>query len=405
MRRFAFSAALLAAAAITAPAQMVVSAHSGTLDYFQGDVLIDGVRVKSQPGHFDEIKEQSILKTARGRAELLLTPGVFLRVGENSELRMLDNRLASTRIELVSGSATLESDAEPAANGKYKNPAVTLIFKSYEVEPQKDGLLEITTDPAQVRIFKGEAKVQAGENRVTVKDGREVFLTAALATDKFDAKVAADDNYIWARDRSAVVSAANLSSARMLANSSGGSFVGGGLLGPSFGSSLYGGNWFFNPYFGMYTYMPMDGLAFSPFGYGFYSPMIINSVYAPGTGYWYGSGGAATSRMTGRPVSVNNRNVGRPVSGAGNVMRAPRLNSMSVRPMSPSANAISSRAASAAMVNRSGGFSRGGGNPGGGFSGPGASAGGGAMARPSGGGGPMPSGGARPAGGGGGRGR
>jgi hypothetical protein len=47
MRRFAFSAALLAAAAITAPAQMVVSAHSGTLDYFQGDVSIDGVWVKS----------------------------------------------------------------------------------------------------------------------------------------------------------------------------------------------------------------------------------------------------------------------------------------------------------------------------------------------------------------------
>jgi len=50
-----------------------------------------------------------------------------------------------------------------------------VIFKSYEIEPVKDGLLEITTDPAQVRVFKGEAKVQAGDNRATVKDGREVF--------------------------------------------------------------------------------------------------------------------------------------------------------------------------------------------------------------------------------------
>jgi hypothetical protein len=402
MRRFGTFAVLFAAAAMAAPAQMVVSAHSGTLDYFEGNVSIDGVQVKSQPGHFDELKEQSVLKTARGRAEVLLTPGVFLRVGENSQLRMLDNRLASTRVELVSGSATLESDAEPTANGKYKNPAVTLIFKSYEVEPVKDGLLEVTTDPAQVRVFKGEAKVQAGDNRVTVKDGREVFLTAALATDKFDEKTAADDNYMWARDRSAVVSAANLSSARMLANNSGGSFLGGGAGGGGFwggspwASSMFGGGWFFNPYFGMYTYMPLDGFAFSPFGYGFYSPMMINSVYMPGAAYWYGGGGARTASVTGRPVEGVGR-IGRPVSGAGNVTRGLGLNSAAMRPVSPSANVISSRAASAAMVNRNGGFSRGGGFQGGGAA---ASAGGGSMAgRPSG-GGTMAGGGARSAGGG-----
>jgi hypothetical protein len=404
MRRFASSAVLFAAAAIAAPAQMVVSAHSGTLHYSEGNVSIDGVQVKSQPGHFDELKEQSVLKTTRGRAELLLTPGVFLRVGENSQLRMLDNRLASTRMELVSGSATLESDAEPTANGKYKNPAVTLIFKSYEVEPQKDGLLEITADPAQVRVFKGEAKVQAGENRVTVKDGHEVFLTAALATDKFNDKTVADDNYIWARDRSAVVSAANLSSARMLANNSGGSFAGGGLWPQSWGSSMYGGGWFFNPYFGMYTYMPMDGFAFSPFGYGFYSPMAINSFYVPGNGYWYGSGGAPTASVIGRPVSgLGRTTIGRPVSGAGNISRGGGVNSLSMRPVSPSASAVSSRAA-AAMVNRNGGFSR----ANGGFSGAGMAAGGGGggaiAARPSG-GGAMAGGAARSAGGGGARGR
>src|SRR5579885_1265839 len=249
--RIATSAVLLAAAAVSASAQMVVSAHSGTVHYYEGDVSIDGVQVNSKPGHFEEIKEKGVLRTARGRAEVLLTPGVFLRVGENSELRMLDSRLVSTRVELVSGSATLETDAEPGENGKYKNPTVTLIFKSYEIEPVKDGLLEITTDPAQVRVFKGEAKVQAGENRATVKDGREVFLTAALATQKFDEKTAADDNYIWARDRSAVVSAANLSSARMLANnSSSGSLWGGGYLGaPLYGAGMYGGGWYFNPYF------------------------------------------------------------------------------------------------------------------------------------------------------------
>lgn len=374
--RIATSVVLLAAAAVAAPAQMIVSAHSGTLHYYEGDVSIDGVQVNSRPGHFEEIKEQSVLRTARGRAEVLLTPGVFLRVGENSAVRMLDNRLASTRVELVSGSATVESDAQTSDNRKYKSPAVTLIFKSYEIEPVKDGLLEINSDPAQVRVFKGEARVQAGDNAATVKDGHEVFLTAALVTDKFDEKTAADDNYIWARDRSAVVSAANMSSARMLANSSGGSLWNGGYAGgPLWASSLYGygagmfgGGWYLNPYLGMYTYMPMSGFAFSPFGYGFYSPYVINSVYMPGGSYWYGGSGARTASVIGRPVATSGNGIlGRPVAGpSGSGFSASAL-----RPVSSSANVVSSRAASSVVASQSG-FSRGGG-----FAGSAASSGGG----------------------------
>jgi hypothetical protein len=394
--RIATSAVLIAAAAVSAPAQMVVSAHSGTVHYYEGDVSVDDVQVNSKPGHFEEIKEQSVLRTARGRAEVLLTPGVFLRVGENSAVRMLDNRLASTRVELVSGSATLETDAQPGDNGKYKNSAVTVIFKSYAIEPVKDGLLEITADPAQVRVFKGEAKVQAGDNRATVKDGREVFLTAALTTEKFDEKTAADDNYIWARDRSAVVSAANLSSARMLANNnSGGSLWSGGYLGASpWANPMFGGGWYFNPYFGMYTYMPLNGFAFSPFGYGFYSPLVVNSVYMPVGGYWYGGGAPRNAGLIGRPVSGIGRTIGRPVANpGGGFSRGTGFNSAALRPVSPNANVISSRAANGAMAAESGGggFSRGG------FGG-GAVAGGGGgagIARPSGGmsGGGMHSGG------------
>jgi len=401
--RIATSAVLLAAAAVSAPAQMVVSAHSGTLHYYQGDVSIDGVQVNTKPGHFDEIKEKSVLRTARGRAEVLLTPGVFLRIGENSSLRMLDNRLASTRVELISGSATLETDAQPGDEGKYKNPAVTVIFKSYEIEPVKDGLLEITTDPAQVRVFKGEAKVHAGDNRATVKDGHEVFLTAALVTDKFEDKTAADDNYIWARDRSAVVSAANLSSARMLANSSsGGSLWSGSYFGGSpWANPMFGGGWYFNPYFGMYTYMPLNGFAFSPFGYGFYSPLVINSVYMPTGHYWYGGAGARTAGLVGRPIN------GRSVTGSGRAgFSRGGFNSAALRPVSPNANAISSRAASGAMAGQNGGFSRGGFSPRGGFSrgdigggalsrGGGFSGGAAAPAAPAGGGGGI----ARPSGG------
>jgi hypothetical protein len=353
MRQFATSAILLAAAAVAAPAQMVVSAHSGTVHYSEGAVSIDGAQVKSQPGHFDQIKEQSVLRTAQGRAEILLTPGVFFRVGANSAVKLLDNRLESTRVELLSGSATLETDTALQGD-KYKHAPVTIVFKSYEIQPIKDGLLEITSDPAQVLVFKGDASVSSGDNHVTVKDGHEVFLTAALATEKFDEKSVADDNYLWARDRSAEISAANLSSARTIANNSGYGFsgLGGGYGYPYWasglwGASMYGGGWYYNPLLGMFTYLPLAGYAFSPFGYGFYSPVIVNSVYTPALRTWSGAGGPRTGAV-----------IGRPIAGSGAVNRGAAINTSSLfRSGGSNANAISTRMAGAAMGRSTGGFS------------------------------------------------
>src|ERR1700722_1818905 len=91
-------------------AQSVTSARSGTLHYFEGQVSIDGTSLMEKPSKFPQIREQSVLRTGKGRAEILLTPGVFLRVGEDSALRMLDTRLISTRVDILSGSAVVESD-------------------------------------------------------------------------------------------------------------------------------------------------------------------------------------------------------------------------------------------------------------------------------------------------------
>ncbi len=96
-------------------AQSVTSAHSGTLHYFEGEVSIDGTPVQSKVGKFQEVKEQGVLSTALGRAEVLLTPGVFLRLGENSSIKMLDTRLVSTRVDILSGNVMLESGR--SANG------------------------------------------------------------------------------------------------------------------------------------------------------------------------------------------------------------------------------------------------------------------------------------------------
>ena len=81
--RAASMAMMIAMAGVVCYAQTVTSARSGTLHYFEGDVSIDGTPVQSRIGKFPEVKEQGVLSTGLGRAEVLLTPGVFLRLGEN----------------------------------------------------------------------------------------------------------------------------------------------------------------------------------------------------------------------------------------------------------------------------------------------------------------------------------
>ena len=292
LRRLSCATVLFAATASLSTAQSVTSAHSGTLHYFEGSVTIDNLPVVAKTSKFSEIKENSVLRTGQGRAEVLLTPGVFLRVGENSEIKMLDNRLLSTRIDFISGTAIVESD-DPDVS--IKDPAVTILYKDYEIQPLKYGVFEISSDPGQLKVYKGQASVAAGGSRTVVKDGHLLPFTAALLSEKFDEKQA-DDLYLWTRDRSAYLSAANMSSARTLASHGytvDSLFAGGVYPGLGFNSAFHGG-WYYNSFMDMYTYMPYNGMGMNPFGYGFFSPGSIYGFYNPNSYYWYGGGGSRT---------------------------------------------------------------------------------------------------------------
>src|ERR1700676_3978503 len=102
------AALLVTSLAPRALAQSVISAHSGVIHYVEGDVTIDGIPVHPKFAEFPDVKSGQLVATAEGRAEILLTPGVFLRMAENSSIRMLSNSLADTRLQVVSGSALVE---------------------------------------------------------------------------------------------------------------------------------------------------------------------------------------------------------------------------------------------------------------------------------------------------------
>jgi hypothetical protein len=102
--------ALLALTATPGLAQYVVSAKSGTVNFTEGQVQLDGRTLESSVTHYPDIKEGSVLSTEDGRAEVLLTPGVTLRLGDHASLKMITNRLIDTRVELLGGKAVVEAD-------------------------------------------------------------------------------------------------------------------------------------------------------------------------------------------------------------------------------------------------------------------------------------------------------
>jgi hypothetical protein len=239
-------------------AQSVISAHSGLIHYVEGEAFIGDKVISPKFGEFPDLKEGNHFRTAEGRAEILLTPGVFLRLAENSEIRMITNRLIDTRVELISGSILIEC-AEIL-----KDNNVTFAYKDATIEFPKKGLFRLDADGSgSLKVYNGEAIVSANKEVGTVKEGKETQLAGMISPEKFDNKTG-DSFYRWAARRSGTLSVANLSAAKTLRDS-----------GTTLGSSV----WQYNPYFGMFSFIPMSGMYNSPFGYSYYSPYSVLRIY------------------------------------------------------------------------------------------------------------------------------
>ncbi len=189
----------------------MVSTRAGLVHYFEGVVAINGEPQKAQFGRFPEVREGSELRTGQGRAEVLLGPGVILRVADDSAIKMISTSLANVKLELLAGTAILESRDALAGN------TVTLFFKDWHVAVSKKGVYRIDADPAQLRIYDGEVHVTAGENGtpVVAKAGQTLPLGPVLVPDQ-TLGPPGDAFNEWAFQRSQAVEADNATAAQIV---------------------------------------------------------------------------------------------------------------------------------------------------------------------------------------------
>jgi hypothetical protein len=263
------------------------SARPGTINYVEGQATINGRMLTSQSAGRAEIAPGQTVATTNGKVEVLLTPGVFLRLADNSAVTMVSPDLTRTEVQLDRGRAEVEVDLLYKQNDLLvdQGPAQTKLLKN--------GLYEFNATSNNMRVFDGEAVVspsQTAKKWITVKEHHELALTGEQTkSHDFNAEQAANDDplYNWSKLRADYLGQANLSLAEEYAGNEG-----------------FDPGWSWDSAMFAYTWLPGDGLFWSPFGYGFYSPLYLygGGLIYPGYGFaggyyrgGYGFRGGATA--------------------------------------------------------------------------------------------------------------
>jgi len=164
---------------VAASGQSVISTRSGLVHYFEGDVYLNDHPLEAHLGKFSSVPQGAELRTEQGRAEVLLTPGGFLRMGERSAIRMVANDLADTQVELETGSVIVET-GEPN-----QDTTVTLIYRNWKIHFPQKGLYRIDCDPPSLRVLQGAAEVvtTSGEP-ITVEKGTDLPFAGVLVPER-----------------------------------------------------------------------------------------------------------------------------------------------------------------------------------------------------------------------------
>lgn len=286
-RAWQISTKVLAGLFLTAmyamPQAYTISARPGAVNYIEGSAFLDGrpISEKTLGKNQTFLNTNDTISTDVGKAEVALTPGVWVRIGDNSQLRMVSTSLTDTQVQLDRGEAMIE------AAQLVKDNHIQMLDHGGSITLEKTGLYRFTADnPPTAAVIDGKAQVYYGDRKIDLGKGKETILSAALKEEKFDTKKE-DDLYAWSNVRSQYDAAASYQTARNITiNNYGGSW---GWDYPFYGWGWGGPGWYWNSMWNNWAWLPGDGIFYSPFGWGFYG--IPYLAYAPVVYVPVGTGG------------------------------------------------------------------------------------------------------------------
>ncbi|MCA1593422.1 MAG: FecR family protein [Acidobacteria bacterium] len=246
----------------------LISARAGGVNYVSGDVRFrhEGETSWQRLSSRHNLESGDVVRTGAGQVEVLLNPGSYVRMADNSEFEMTDTSLDSLRLKLRRGSALIEATG-------YDKSEVEIAVETPQTQAKiiRSGIYRINVLPSnvtEVAVRKGRALV--GAQALLVKGGKVARVSGVVEVAKLEKTKDALD--IWSKERANNLAEANQQLARRNNRSSLNSM----LAGMSFGNQAFrqsSGLWVFSSFSGCYTFLPFYPGWNSPYGSGYYSTL------------------------------------------------------------------------------------------------------------------------------------
>jgi len=271
--------------------RFVISAKAGGVNAVTGRTRVhaQGSAEWEQLTIKDNLEAGDVVKTGTdGRLEMLLNPGSYMRLAENSEFEMTNNSLDNLEVRLIRGTAIVEAtgadDTELMINITTPHTKMAIVRR---------GLYRVNVVPGDVtELIVRKGRVLLSDSHTKVKGGKKLIFSGATYSvaklEKQDKK--GDDFDGWSKQRAEFVAQANRRITRRDLSLMLASFRDPWSRG--FGNGY--GVWLFNSRFGCYTFLPFSYGWGSPYGNSYSSPFFAG--YYPGNSGGYGgySGGNAS---------------------------------------------------------------------------------------------------------------
>jgi uncharacterized membrane protein YgcG len=261
--------------------QFLVSTKAGLVNYVQGTATVKAATT---------VPAGEVIHTGPGGAvEILLNPGSYLRMGENSRVVLDRVELYDIAVKILQGSMIIE------ANGFSKELPLQIRTGALKIEIIKDGIYLF----ADGKVVVVDGKIRDASNGLVYGKAYEISDDQGYRARKVKTFTTALE--LWSQKRDADISRANLNVARSLRQ----------VPDLPIGSLL--DVWLWYPAFGSFIYMP-GGRYRSPYGYRFQTAGEVPSF---GGGFAAGSGGGGGSNANAGGGSGSNSNANSGGGGGG----------------------------------------------------------------------------------------
>ena len=268
-----------------------ISAKAGGVNAVSGKV---SVKTKDQAARLltshDDLASGDIVTTGlAGQVEVLLNPGTYLRLAENSEFVMEDTSLDNLLVRLTKGSAIIEATGPDEL--KLSIPVVTDQARFTIV---RAGIYRINATAGTTELIVRKGRVELNGTNERIKGGKKVTLTSAGET---IAKLTSNDKDQfddWSKTRGQTLARAN---SKLNPRTVNGYLMASSLGYGSFGFSRFG-LWTWSPFSSCYTFLPFYYNWGSPYG-SYYGAYFNNYGGYYGGGYGNYGGGVVTHNTNG----------------------------------------------------------------------------------------------------------